>query len=81
MVILHNGLELPARITFPEISLFSASKSVRQSVRSAKSPFDKVSVGKVSVRQNVFRQNVRVPYHSVGPTRRKNVVSIGVGFF
>jgi hypothetical protein len=36
--------------------------SVRQSVRSAKRPFGKTSVGKMSVRQSVFRQNVRVPY-------------------
>ena len=32
-------------------------KSVRQTVRSTKCSFDKVSVGKMPVRQSVFRQN------------------------
>ena len=33
-------------------------KSVRQTVRSTKCSFDKVSFGKMSARQNVFRQSV-----------------------
>jgi hypothetical protein len=91
MVILHYGWELHSwKMShspkhFDEItSLFSAKcpfgkTSVRQNVRSAKRPFGKMSVGKMSVRQNVFRQNVRVPISVCGGGERCTLSSLSPG--